>query len=147
METVEQFKALAQRIALFKKIDMDDVARIFVKGMTMIVQKENVIFYQNTTGNTMYVILSGKVDLYDGKKHLTSLGEGDMFGEMALISTEPRSATAMAAEDTHLFVLTEETFHKLMTKRVAVQMLLNIVGILSARLRDTNKKLTRLQRG
>ena len=65
-------------------------------------------------------------------------------GEMALSSEEPRSATAVAAEDTHLFVLSEDVFHKLMTKRASVQILLNIVSTLIKRLREANKKLKQL---
>jgi len=84
------------------------------------------------------------VDLFDGKKRLATLTTGDMFGEMALISEEPRSATAVAAEDTHLFVLSEDVFHKLMTKRASVQILLNIVSTLIKRLREANKKLKQL---
>ncbi|MCL4218276.1 MAG: hypothetical protein KJ052_14910, partial [Candidatus Hydrogenedentes bacterium] len=64
---------------------------------------------------------------------------------MALISNEPRSATAVAAEDSKLFVLTETTFQKLMTKRVAIRILLNIIGTLSNRIRESNKHVTRLK--
>lgn len=145
MHSLTQFRELAKRVDLFNKLSPDDVAKIYASGLTVHMQKDNVIFYQNTTGNTMYVVLGGRVDLFDGKKHITSLHEGDMFGEMALISEEPRSASAVAGEDTNLFVLSETTFHKLMTKRVAVQILLNIVGTLSKRLRESNKRYVRLR--
>ena len=140
-ETLERFRALASRVDLFRGVNPEDVAKIYAKGMTMRINRGNIIFHQNTTGNTMYVLLGGRVDLYDGKKHIASLGPGDMFGEMALISEEPRSATAVAGEDAHVFVLSETIFHRLMTKRAAIQILLNIVGTLSRRLRDANKKL------
>ncbi len=41
-------------------------------------------------------------------------------------------------EDSRLFVLTESTFEKLMTKRVAIQMLFNIIRTLSHRLKESN---------
>ena len=140
------YRQLLERIELFRNLSVEDVERIFTKGMTMHVPKGSVIFYQNTTGNTMFVILAGKVDLYSKDQRIATLGTGDTMGEMALISEEPRSATAIASEDTNLFVLSETTFQRLMTKRVAVQMLLNIIGTLSKRLRDTNKKLSEAKR-
>lgn len=137
---------LAQRMELFKGINPSDVEKIFMKGTTMSPKKGDVIFYAGTTGNTMYVILGGKISIFDkSKKHLADLIPGEMFGEMALIGHVPRSATAVAAEDAHLFVLDQTTFEKLMTKTVAIQMLINIVGSLSNRLRAANRKLAELQ--
>lgn len=144
MQSPAQFRQLAARVPLFKGIGPADVAKIFTKGMTMQVQKGNVIFYEGTTGNTMFIVLGGKVALYDGKKEIATLRTGDMLGEMAIITEEPRSATAVAAENSELFVLSEQTFHRLLTKRVAVQLLLNIVGTLSQRLRESNRKLRKL---
>ena len=111
----------------------------------MTMEKGNTIFYKGTTGNQMFVILAGKVSLFDGPKHLADLRTGDMFGEMALINNEPRSATAVAAESTQLFILSETFFQKLMTKRVAITMLLNIIGTLSTRLQGMNRRLLELK--
>ncbi|MCP4639125.1 MAG: cyclic nucleotide-binding domain-containing protein [bacterium] len=145
MPSLDKFRMLAREVDLFQGLSPEDVSKIFAKGMTMQVEKGNVIFYQGTTGNQMYVVLGGTVSLYDKKKHLVNLGVGDMFGEMALINNEPRSATAVAAETTSLFVLSETIFHKLLTKRVAIRILLNIIGTLSHRLRDMNTKMTQLK--
>jgi len=141
MGSIEKYRTLAQRVGLFQGLSPEDVGKIVAKGTTMRVAKGEVIFQQRTTGNTMFVILGGKVALSDDTKHLATLGSGDMFGEMALISEQARSATAIAAEDTRLFVLSEAVFHKLMTKRVAIQILLNIIGTLSKRLREANRKM------
>jgi CRP-like cAMP-binding protein len=143
---MDRFAMMAQKMDLFKGINPHDVEKIFTKGQTMSPQKGQVLFYEGTTGNTMYVVLGGKISLFDKtKKHLADVTAGHMFGEMALIGHEPRSATAVAAEDSYLFVLDQTTFEKLMTKTVAIQMLINIVGSLSTRLRAANRKLTDLQ--
>jgi CRP-like cAMP-binding protein len=83
------------------------------------------------------------VAVRDGDKTLATLTTGDMFGEMALIDNEPRSATVVADEDSHLFVLSETTFQTLLTKRVAIRLLLNIMRTLSHRLRDANIRTRR----
>jgi CRP-like cAMP-binding protein len=64
---------------------------------------------------------------------------------MALINNEPRSATAVVAETAQLFVLSETFFQKLMTKRIAITMLLNIIGTLSTRLQGMNRRLLELK--
>ena len=145
MSSHDKYMKLAERVGLFRGLCPEDVAKIFAKGMTMQVERGNAIFYKGTTGNQMYVVLGGKVAVFDGQKHIADLTAGDMFGEMALINNEPRSATAIAAETTNLFVLTETVFQKLLTKRVSIRILLNIIGTLSHRLRDMNTKLTRLE--
>ena len=141
MDSIERFSTLAQQVELFRGIKPDDVQKILHKGMTMGAQRGQTIFHKGTTGNHMYVILGGSVALFDGKKHLATLRTGDLFGEMALINNEPRSATAVAAEDSMLFALDETIFHKLMTKTVAIRMLLNIIATLSHRLRRANERL------
>lgn len=140
-----KYEMLAKRVALFKGISPEDVGKIIARGLVMTMEKGNTIFYKGTTGNQMFVILSGKVSLFDGPKHLADLRTGDMFGEMALINNEPRSATAVAAESTQLFILSETFFQKLMTKRVAITMLLNIIGTLSTRLQGMNRRLLELK--
>ncbi len=139
-----KYEELARRVPLFRGLSPEDVAKIMSKGMTMDVKKGDAVFYQGTVGNQMYVVLGGSVGLFDGKKHLATLRAGDMFGEMALINNEPRSATATAAEDCRLFVLSETTFQKLMTKKAAIRILLNIIGTMSKRLRDMNAKMAQL---
>ena len=137
----DKYAELAKRVALFNGLDAEDVAKIFSKGMTMEVEKGNVLFYQGTTGNQMYVVLGGRIDLFDGKKHLTTLKTGDLFGEMAVILNEPRTASAVAGETSRVFVLSETVFERLMTKRAAIRILLNIIGVMARRIREMNSKL------
>ena len=134
-------RELIKRCELFHGLVPEDVMKIFAKGMTMRVAKGEAIFYKGTIGNQMYVVLAGKVGVHDQGKLLASLTLGDMFGEMALVNKEPRSADVLALEDTRLFVLNQETFEKLMTKRVSIQMLFNIIRTLSHRLKESNLRL------
>jgi CRP-like cAMP-binding protein len=75
----------------------------------------------------------------DGEKRIATLGKGEMFGEMGLLSGQPRNATAVASESCSFFILTEQSLHRLFTKRVAIVMLLNIVRKLSDRLREADE--------
>lgn len=134
----EKLDELIRRVSLFHGLEREDVAKIFSKGMTMRALKDDVIFYKGTVGNQMYIVLGGTIGVFKGEKCIAELHTGDLFGEMALVNKEPRSATVKALESCHLFALSEGTFQYLLTKRVAVQLLLNIVHTLSQRLKDTN---------
>ncbi|NLN94090.1 MAG: cyclic nucleotide-binding domain-containing protein [Candidatus Hydrogenedens sp.] len=138
--TPEQIRQLTKRVPFFQGLQESDVAKIVARGMTMRMLKGETLFYKGTSGNQMYVVLAGKLGVYQGEKIIATLGPGDMCGEMALVNKETRSATVKLEEDSLFFVLTETTLNKLLTKRVAVQLLLNIIGTLSRRLLEANKR-------
>lgn len=137
----EQIKALLRRVSLFEGLSEEDIFRIFAKGLTVRINKGDVLFYKNTSGNQMYVVLLGKLGIFDGESKIAELSTGDMCGEMALVSHNVRSATVVALENSILLVLTETTFNTLLTKKVSVQLLINIIKTLTKRLRDANERL------
>jgi rubredoxin len=104
--------------------------------------KADVVFKANSTGNEMYIVSSGKVKLVlEDEKGEVEVGTiekpGDFFGEMSLIDTSPRTATAIAEEDnTELEVLGREDFLK--TIRLHPEFALKIMQELSSRVRLGN---------
>jgi len=72
----------------------------------------DVIFQEGSHGTAVYVLSSGKVEIskiVHGKKTvLEILGPGDIFGEMSFIDPAPRSATAIAVEDTVLALVDKD---------------------------------------
>ena len=133
-----RLKMMVQKVDVFQGLSTSDVYRIFSKGMTQVVRKDHMVFHKDTVGNNMFIVLGGNVGIFDGEKQIATLSVGDSFGEMSLLSHEPRSATVKALEDTSLFSLDEAVFQKLLTKRVAVQMLLNISRSLAKKLKHAN---------
>lgn len=63
---------------------------------------------------------------------------GDAFGEMSVLNHRPRTATATAETAVRLFTLDEAQVNKILEKRVAVRLLLNVIHVLSERLEDAN---------
>ena len=141
MSDAAKLEALIKRVELFHGLTPDEVAKIFSRGMTMQCQKDEVLFHKGNSGNQMYVVLGGKIGIYDGSSIIAVLRTGDMFGEMALVTAEPRSATAKAMEHSKLFVLSQTTFERLLTKRVAIRILMNIIKTLSHRIKETNQQI------
>ena len=105
------------------------------------------IFEKGDAGDSMYIIVDGQVRVHDGGRTLNYLGEGDVFGEMAVLDPEPRLASVTAVEDTRLFRLDQEPFYELMDDRIEVAR--GIIRVLSqhlrARVRDLNDLRTRLE--
>ena len=54
-------------------------------------------------GSTLYIVKSGKVDIYSKGKYIRTLGEKEYFGERSLFKNEPRSATAVAKGKVEVF--------------------------------------------
>jgi CRP/FNR family cyclic AMP-dependent transcriptional regulator len=105
------------------------------------------IFFQGDSGESVYVIESGRVRIYvhaeDGQEVSVVLyGPGDMFGEMSLLDRRPRSATATAMDDVVLLVLSAERFDRHL--RDSHQLALNVMLTLSTRLRETTEAIRSL---
>ncbi len=78
------------------------------------------IFREGEAGDCAYVIEAGRIEistLHEGEVvSIATLAPGEFFGEMALIDSRPRSATATAAEDTELIVIRRDQLHDRMAK-------------------------------
>ena len=107
------------------------------------------LFQYGDPGDKLFIILEGKVRISRevagmGEEALAVLGAGEVFGEMSLLDESPRSADARVHERCRLLCITKESFDDLLFlhKDLAFEVLWNCVRILSARLRETNEKLT-----
>ena len=85
------------------------------------------------------MIKSGQVLIQIGNRTITELDQDSIFGEMALIDSEPRSATAVAATDVELVPVSEKQFLFLVGQ--TPYFALKVMRILAQRLRATNKNL------
>jgi CRP/FNR family cyclic AMP-dependent transcriptional regulator len=100
-----------------------------------------VIFSEREIGAELFVIQSGKVQLKLGNRLLESLDANGIFGEMALIDSHPRSATAVAVTDVMVVPVTEKQFLFLVGHTPFFA--LKVMRVMAARLRaanDANRK-------
>lgn len=98
-----------------------------------------VIFQQGALGDAMYVIYQGDVRIHAGATTFATLHNRDIFGELALLDPEPRSASATALTDSLLLRLEQEAFFELMAERREVAQ--GILRMLTRRLRAQNQLL------
>lgn len=138
--TVESLRS----VPLFASLD-DNAAHQLRKLLSLETFKAGSrLFSKGERGDSMYLIQSGRVriSIVDQDANLlvlAELGEGDFFGEMALIDGRQRSADATVSEDASLAVLQREAFRTFVrdTPDVAMEML----AALSDRLRRTDELL------
>ncbi len=110
-------------------------------------RKSEVIFEEKSIGNEMYIVHSGKVRLFTrdetGQMVTAAVVEkGSFFGEMALIDYSPRSATAVAEDDTSLIALDRAKFLYLVQQQPAF--VFTIMHVLCKEIREANQLLARL---
>ncbi len=108
----------------------------------MDVSENETIFEQGDPGDSLYVIVDGKVRVHDGDRLLNYLGESDVFGEMALLDPEPRLASVTTVEPTRLFRLDQAPFYELMAERPEVAT--GIIRVLAGHLRNRVRDIARL---
>jgi serine/threonine protein phosphatase PrpC/CRP-like cAMP-binding protein len=104
---------------------------------------DEYVFTEGDAGDELFVVLSGKVRVQKGSTTIVTLGQGEHFGEMALIDKEPRSATVSAEQDTRVLVMKRADFLYFIKheRDLAVKLLWQFLGVLSARLRNTSREL------
>lgn len=97
--------------------------------------KDTLIFAEGDPGDFFYIILTGKVNVMIGgekPRQIATLERDDCFGEMALLTGEPRTATVVAAEETEVLALNKADFDQLLT--VDPQLAVNLSKMLGRRL-------------
>jgi CRP-like cAMP-binding protein len=104
---------------------------------TRLFKAGSIIFHQGDAASEMFVIKSGAVRIQLGNRTLSELPTESIFGEMALIDNEPRSATAVAITDVELVPVSEKQF--LFMVGQTPYFALKVMRVLAQRLRATSK--------
>jgi CRP/FNR family transcriptional regulator, cyclic AMP receptor protein len=104
---------------------------------TRLVQAGGVIFREGDPADELFVIKSGNVRIQVGNKTVADLPADTIFGEMALIDNEPRSASATALTDVELVPVSEKQFLFLVGQ--TPNFALKVMRTLVQRLRTMNK--------
>jgi CRP/FNR family cyclic AMP-dependent transcriptional regulator len=137
-------EATLQKVPLFSQLGPADLQRVLEVARERAYPKNSVILFEDDPGDALYIVKQGQVKVVligeDGREVILSvLGEGDFFGEMALIDDEPRSAHVIAMDDSTLLVLRREDFQGLLMQTPA--MALAMLRELTRRLRRVDEKV------
>jgi len=137
-------KNLLKQIPLFSDLAPAEIELLYRLVKTRICPKGMMILQEEDPGDALFMIVSGRAKVVhlseDGREIILDvLGQGDFFGEMALLDQEPRSANVTAVEPTELLVLERTAFLNEIEREpaIAVKMLIE----LSRRLRRADEKI------
>jgi len=134
---VANLSDIIRNIPLFSGLSREDIAKILGKLEERSFSSGATVFSQGDQGDAFYLIQSGAVQVVlesagGRSESIAVLGPQDWFGEMALLSEEPRSATIIAVKDSTVWRLSREDWDELIEKHP--KWLLHFCAILSKRL-------------
>src|SRR5438477_1974635 len=133
MLTPEQKVQILKMVPIFANTRDEVLARVAKILSEEEREPGDVIVRKGDIGTCMYIVLDGLVRVHDGPRTLNELGEGEVFGEMAVLDSAPRSASITALRPTHLFRLDQEPLYMLMSEHVEVAR--GIIRVLADHLR------------
>ena len=140
MYSILEKTLLLKSVDLFQTIPGDILSKIAQISVEIETGQNDSIFMEGEQGDSLFVIISGKINVTQDNKSIAILEGGHCIGEMALLDQEPRSAGATAIEDSILLKIDQEGFYELMASNPDIMR--QIVRMLTKRVRDMNKKLT-----
>jgi len=140
-------RELLRTVPIFSELSDADLDSLFRLSTRRHYPKDGVVFFEHEPGDAFFMILKGRIKVTilgdDGREViLTMLGPGDFFGEMSLLDNEPRSATAIASEDSELLSLCRADFQSSLTENRSIMGAL--IRVLAARLRRANQQISTL---
>ena len=126
------------KVNILHSMPPEDIAKLIPHIDELILEKDTVIFEENFYADALYLIDSGEVEIIAKGKSIAILDTGNTFGEIALLTDNPRNATAVTRQKTTLFRLSKNDFNELL--KVSPEVKKAVQALLIERSNDLVKK-------
>ena len=147
---VDRIFAIIERIQLFEDFEHDEIVALARYMRCYRARAGGEIIREGDEGDFMLLIVSGqceivKRDPMGEPKRIGLAGPGKTLGEMSMIDGQPRFATCIALEETVFAVLDRDQLSRIIADqpRLGIKILMELVLVLSQRLRVTSNKLVK----
>ncbi len=117
-ESEDRVRQLA-RSGLFQGVDEGLLERLAGEVDWVVLGAGDTLFEEGDEADSLYVIVRGRIRVIAGGETVAELGRDEPLGEMGLLASQPRSATARAVRDTELACLDRPTFERLLREEPA----------------------------
>jgi serine/threonine protein phosphatase PrpC len=133
-----------KKMPLFRHLTYKEIIRVLNVTEVKEYAANQPLIKEGTPGEEMFILLKGKVRVHKNDAFITHLLPGSHIGEMALIDSTPRSASATAEERSRLLILRRTEFYEIVRKdpTLSVKLLWSFVQVLADRLRKTTAELS-----
>lgn len=126
---------LIKRVPLFSHCSKKELGDIASIADEIDLDEGKVVIREGDRGREFFVLVEGKADVRKGKRKLNTMGAGDFFGEIALVSNLPRTATVTTTTPSRALVVTEQAFRGLLKRQPSIQP--KVLAALAERLAPT----------
>ena len=134
-------KQFLRSLDIFKDLRDRELGYLVQSLHSRTYREGEVVFVEGDIGRALFILEDGEVELTRGSgASLYTLKPGEFFGEMALLESLPRSATATATARSHMHLLYKSKLDALLNTqpRIGVNIMGHLARLLSARLRRLN---------
>jgi CRP/FNR family cyclic AMP-dependent transcriptional regulator len=143
----DRLRELLASVELFGEMNEEEIDDLTALAQIRKLEKDNTVFHAGDPADAVFVVASGRIKVVitssDGKEFiLTVLGAGQVFGEMALLESAPRSASVVTLSAVEVLVINRADFQRLLESSPRIS--LRLMAILSRRLRRANSKMESL---
>jgi serine/threonine protein phosphatase PrpC/CRP-like cAMP-binding protein len=142
-EQLQLKRDMLARMPLFRPLNDREILRVLEVTDVASYQNGERVITEGEKGEELFIVLRGNVKVMRGDVELTTLHPGDHVGEMALVRSQPRSATVVSDGVSELMVIRRSDFYDILRKehQLAVKLLWQFLGVLADRLADTSREL------
>jgi len=112
---------LLRNVPLFAECSQKELGRIAAIADELYQPEGTRLIEEGKKGREFFVLVDGTVDVRRNGRKLRTMGTGDFFGEIALITDSPRSATVTATSPVRVLVITSQAFQRLLADTATLQ--------------------------
>jgi len=112
---------LIRKVPLFARCSRAELKEIALLADEIDLHEGKEMTREGAPGREFFVLLEGTADVKKNRRRVNTLGPGDFFGEIALVSHEPRTATVIATAPVRALVITDRSFRRLLDDAPRVQ--------------------------
>jgi CRP-like cAMP-binding protein len=110
-----------RHVPLFSQCSRRELAQIAGIADEIDLRDGKVLIREGERGREFFVLLEGSAEVTKDGRRVNTLAPGDFFGEIALISNSPRTATVTATSPVHTLVITDRSFRRLLDDQPEIQ--------------------------
>ena len=136
--TLKSIKEVLGRVAMFQSLDESDLEALAGVARQITAERGELIVSQGSAGESLYIVARGQIRVYlsdeTAKEIILGLeGPGAIFGEIAVLDEQPRSASVAAMERTELLMIEGREFRQLLEAHTGLS--LGVIAALAGMIR------------